>query len=115
MKTTKVAMATTRSHIDLQWENACHQCNAFSFDRILKRTYKWVGDKSLDEFESWGYIPLIAKIPLFDFVISKSRSIFDRIFLKLADKMDIDDTSEEFETWSDRIICLRVSEKKAYI
>ena len=34
---------------------------------------------------------------------------FDRLFLKLADKMNMDTISNKFENWPDRIIDLRVT------
>ena len=34
---------------------------------------------------------------------------FDRMFLKLTDKLGMDEISDKFETWPDRIINLRVT------
>ena len=34
---------------------------------------------------------------------------FDGIYLKLADKVDMDDISNRFETWTGRIINLRIT------
>ena len=54
-----------------------------------------------------SYIPLIAeKASVWLFHQHNSIS-FDPIFLKFADKVDMDKISHEFETWPDWIICLR--------
>ena len=51
---TLVAMATVRSQrpIDLQWENACHHNNSFSFvQKFLKLADKLDLDEISDEFK----------------------------------------------------------------
>ena len=76
--------------IHLQRENACHH-NSFSFYRIfLKIADKIDMDEISKEFENWTYriinlrvtSPWLLKKPLFDFVISTTRS--GLIFLKHA-------------------------------
>ena len=61
-----------------------------------------------------GQIGLII-LELFALVCSKTLFLcdnffsFDRFFLLLADKVDIDEISDDFENWPDRIINLNLS------
>ena len=61
-----------------------------------------------NEFENWP-IPLINEQSLFDFCHQHNSLYFDQIFLKLADKVDMNDISHEFENLLDWIISLRVT------
>ena len=65
-------------------------------------------ENGLDRIINQSHVPLIHEKPLFDYHQHNSFS-FDRIFQKLADKMDMEEISVEFKTWPDRIISLRVT------
>ena len=70
-------------------------------------------DEISDDFKTWPDQIINLRVSstdcwkksLFDFVINNAFG-FDRIFLKVADKVDMDGISGEFETWPDWIICL---------
>ena len=53
-----------------------------------------------DDFENWSDRIIILR------VIRITRSVL--IFLKLADKVDMDEILDEFETWLDRTIVLQL-------
>ena len=73
-------------------------------------------DEISDKFGNWPdriinlrvTSPWLLKKPLFGFVISMSFR-FNHIFLKLADKVDINEIWEKIENWPDRNIDLRVT------
>ena len=78
----------------------CYQHVLFSFYLFfLKLVDKVDMDETSNEFEIWpdqiiclkSYLPLIAdlKKPIIDFIINITHISFDRIVLKLADKVDI--------------------------
>ena len=73
-------------------------------------------DTISDKFENWPdriinlrvtFTGLLKK-PLFDFDISINHC-FQQIYLKLADMVDMNEISNYFENWPDRIISLRVA------
>ena len=72
--------------MDLQLENSCLHHNSFGFNRIfLKLADKVDMDKILNEFEKWAvriikqsYVPLFAKVALFDIVINITQSVVTR-------------------------------------
>ena len=73
---------------------------------FLKPADKMDMDEISHELENWPdriinlrvRSPCLQKKPLFDFVINITFS-FDQMFLKLADKMDMDEISHELENW----------------
>ena len=81
---------------------------------FLKLADKVDMDEISNKFENWPdrivnlrvTSPWLLKKPLFDFVFSMSFS-FDRMFLKLADKVAMHEISDRFENWPDRIINLK--------
>ena len=87
------------------------------FPMFLKLADKEDMDEISDKFENWldriinlrVTSPWLLKKPLFDIVISKTHLGFDRMFLKLADKVDTDKISNKFKNWQDRKINLRVT------
>ena len=103
--------------IDLQWENACHYHNCFSFGwMFLKLADKVNMDKISDKFENWPdrimnltvTSPWLLKKPKFNFVIRVTHSVLIGCSWN-ADKVDMDKISDKFENWPDRIINLRVA------
>ena len=56
-----------------------------------------------------SYVPLIAKKPLFDFVISITHSVLIRSFPKLANNVDMDELLDEFKNYPDWVINSRVT------
>ena len=54
---------------------------------------------------AWNFMHGLLKKPLLAFVISITYSVLNDI-LKLADKVDMNEILDEYETWSDQIISL---------
>ena len=67
-------------------------------------------DKISDKFENlpdwiiyFSYFPLIAE-KAFAWLCQHNSFSFDQIFMKLADKMDLDEPSDELKNWPIQII-----------
>ena len=95
----------------------CHQGYLFNFDWIfLKVADKVDIDEISDKLENWSHRIInhrvtsldFRKKPLFDFVVSRTFS-FNQIFLKVADKVNMDEIPDKFENCLDRIINLTVT------
>ena len=84
----------------------CHHHNLFSFDQnFLKPAAKMNIDKILDQFENWPDRIIYFRVK-FPGLLKKKASVchyhnlfsFDQIYLKLADKVDMDGISDELKT-----------------
>ena len=97
----------------------CHQHNSIGFDQMFLKLPEQVDmDEILDEFENWpdqimdqSYVSDCCKGQLASVWLCHQRNLFSfaRIFLKLADQVDMDEISDKLKNWPDWIIDLRVT------